>query len=88
MQTMLKAQKTIEDIEADVSNILTPETLERMRSTFFHDILDSPLIDKQYLIQLERAVIQHSVSKNSESPPPLKTPICTLNHSVNGAMFV
>lgn len=72
MQTMLEAQKTIEDIEADVSNILDRETLERMRSTFFHDVPDSSCLDGQYLRQLERAVIRHSVSKNSGSHPPPK----------------
>lgn len=67
MQTMLEAQKTIEDIEADVSNILNLETHEHMRSMFFCDIPDSSSLDGQYLLQLERANIRCSVSKNSES---------------------
>jgi hypothetical protein len=36
-----RAQKIIEDIENDVSNILNREILEHMRSMFFHDIPDS-----------------------------------------------
>ncbi|KAF9244167.1 hypothetical protein BU15DRAFT_59503 [Melanogaster broomeanus] len=49
MQTMLEAQKTIEDIETDVSKILNRETIEHMRSMFFRDVLDSSS-DGQYLL--------------------------------------
>jgi hypothetical protein len=70
MQSMLEAQKTIEEIETDVSHILNAETLEQMRSMFFHDIPDS--LDGQYLTRLERDKIQHSMSKNRESLSPLK----------------